>query len=185
MEPLPFDWQQYLILPQIVGFIAFATEVWALSQKSDERFLNRQLVVAVAWVLHFGLMQSWTGCLIAAVNMMRYIIVLHFMPNLRWKPYVATGVIASGLLVTLCFSNAWMDWTPWIASIVATLAIFYSRGVLLRFAFLFVSACWLIYAAFVGSIGGMMAEAVLITTNILTITHLLRHKSPMPPLSQE
>jgi len=59
---------------------------------------------------------------------------------------------------------------------IGTYAVFVLKGIQMRIAFILGAICWLINNILVGSIGGILLEATLISVNITTIIRLLREQ---------
>ena len=56
---------------------------------------------------------------------------------------------------------------------LGTYAVFVLKGIPMRIGFVLGAMCWLINNILVGSIGGVLLEATLITVNVTTIIRIL------------
>ena len=69
--------------------------------------------------------------------------------------------------------NIWELWAI-LGMSFGTYSVFVLKGIPMRIGFLLGATCWLINNISVGSIGGSLLEATLISVNIITILRLLR-----------
>ncbi|NVK23367.1 MAG: YgjV family protein [Gammaproteobacteria bacterium] len=58
---------------------------------------------------------------------------------------------------------------PIIAACFGTYAIFFLSGIKMRIAFMCGAACWIINNAYIGSIGGVLLEVMVLIANTVTI----------------
>jgi hypothetical protein len=82
------------------------------------------------------------------------------------------------LIISLCLGgflakNA-LGWLPIIASCIATMAVFYMQGVLMRVCLLTSTVLWLVNNVVSGSIGGTCLEVIVAVVNISTIIRMQR-----------
>jgi hypothetical protein len=85
--------------------------------------------------------------------------------------FIAFG-LASGIYLA---DSIWDLWAI-LGMCIGTYSLFVLKGIQMRLGFLIGAMCWLINNILVGSIGGMLLEATLISVNITTIIRLLRDK---------
>ncbi|WP_201288123.1 YgjV family protein [Psychromonas sp. L1A2] len=82
------------------------------------------------------------------------------------------------IILGLCsgFYLADSIWDLWavLGMSFGTYAVFVLKGIQMRIGFLLGAMCWLINNILVGSIGGVLLEATLITVNVTTIIRILR-----------
>ena len=73
--------------------------------------------------------------------------------------------------------TSWVSWLPILASVLGTYALFFLKGVPMRFVMLWGTALWLVHNYWVGSVGGTVLEAVLCITNLVTLLRMRAAKS--------
>ena len=93
--------------------------------------------------------------------------------------YISSSKVAVLFIILgLCsgFYLADRIWDLWavLGMSFGTYAVFVLKGIQMRIGFLLGAMCWLINNILVGSIGGVLLEATLITVNVTTIIRILR-----------
>ncbi|WP_422489333.1 YgjV family protein [Endozoicomonas sp. ALE010] len=69
--------------------------------------------------------------------------------------------------------------------VIATWALFSTRGIPLRSLILLNSCCWLVHNLLTGSVGGSLIEATFVVTNSITIYKLYKAAVVSVPVIQE
>jgi hypothetical protein len=158
------DWQSLLTLPQLFGWGAFFLGMAGFLQKSDLRFKQFMALECAAYVIHFLLLGHWTASASATVSLGRSIAAVRY-------PFKSVGLFFMGLSLACgaLLYTSWVSWLPITASVLGTFALFFLKGVPMRFVMLFGTALWLIHNYWVGSVGGTVLEAVLCITNMVTL----------------
>jgi hypothetical protein len=136
-------------------------------QKSDLRFKQLMALECAAYVIHFLLLNQWTASASASVSMGRSIAAVRY-------PFKAVGMLFMGLSLMCGFLlyTSWISWLPITASCLGTFALFFLKGILMRFVMLWGTVLWLIHNHWVGSLGGTVLEGFLCITNVVTIYQL-------------
>lgn len=166
------DWQHLLTLPQLFGWGAFLFGMACFLQTSDLRFKQFMALECAAYVVHFLMLGQWTASASATVSLGRSVAALRY-------PFKAVGLFFMGL--SLAFGamlyTSWVSWLPIMASVLGTYALFFLKGVPMRFVMLWGTALWLVHNYWVGSVGGTVLEAVLCITNFVTLLRMRASKS--------
>lgn len=164
---------QYLIdLPfaQWLGFLSFALGISTFYQKDDRKLKLVMLIFQFNNVLHFYLLGSDISAISTLLSFLRTATAIKTSSKLAAAAFVIVS-IALGLWI----ADGPLDLLPILGSILGTIAIFLLKGIQMRIAFIIGAICWLANNIIVGSIGGSLLEATLLTVNLFTIMRLYRN----------
>jgi len=164
------------MLGQIAGLFALGFCIAGFANKNDDRLMVLLISANVAFVLMFAFFQSWTAAALTLLVIVRIELARRFQGN--WR--LMLGLLAvSGLA-------AWATWQS-ITDIFAVLAMtfgtvgmFMLRGIPLRIMLGLAAFSWMLNNIVIGSVGGMLAEAMVLVTNIITIIRLYRLREKFP-----
>lgn len=161
------DWQHLLTLPQLFGWGAFLFGMACFLQTSDLRFKQFMALECAAYVVHFLMLGQWTASASATVSLGRSVAAVRY-------PFKAVGLFFMGLSLACgaMLYTSWVSWLPILASVLGTYALFFLKGVPMRFVMLWGTTLWLVHNYWVGSVGGTVLEAVLCITNFVTLLRM-------------
>ena len=161
------DWQHLLSLPQRFGWGAFLFGMACFLQTSDLRFKQFMALECAAYVVHFLMLGQWTASASATVSLGRSVAAVRY-------PFKAVGLFFMGLSLACgaMLYTSWVSWLPILASVLGTYALFFLKGVPMRFVMLWGTTLWLVHNYWVGSVGGTVLEAVLCITNLVTLLRM-------------
>ena len=158
------DWQNLLTLPQLFGWGAFFLGMAGFLQKSDLRFKQFMALECAAYVVHFLLLGQWTASASATVSLGRSVAAVRYPFKAVGLFFMCLSLLCGGVLYT-----SWVSWLPISASVIGTFALFFLKGVRMRFVMMWGTVLWLVHNYLVGSVGGTVLEAVLCITNSVTL----------------
>ncbi|WP_153448853.1 YgjV family protein [Vibrio algicola] len=164
---------QYLFdLPfaQWLGFLSFALGISTFYQKDDRKLKLVMLVFQLNNVLHFYLLGSDISAISTLLSFLRTATAIRTSSKIA-----ATIFIIVSVALGLWIANGPLDLLPILGSILGTIAVFLLKGIQMRIAFIVGAMCWLANNIIVGSIGGSLLEATLLTVNLFTIMRLYRN----------
>lgn len=161
-----FDQQ---VIAQLVGFVSFVLGIYAFYQKDDKKLKVIMMIFSLNHLLHFLLLGSIVSVLSALLSAIRTGTAIYVSSTKVAFVFIIIG-ISSGIYLA---ENIWDLW-PILGMSIGTYAVFVLKGIKMRIAFLIGAMCWLTNNILVGSIGGSLLEATLITVNVTTILRLLR-----------
>lgn len=164
---------QYLIdLPfaQWLGFLSFALGISTFYQKDDRKLKLVMLIFQFNNVLHFYLLGSDISAISTLLSFLRTATAIKTSSKL-----VAAAFVIVSIALGLWIANGPLDLLPILGSILGTIAVFLLKGIQMRIAFIIGAICWLANNIIVGSIGGSLLEATLLTVNLFTIMRLYRN----------
>jgi hypothetical protein len=159
-----------VLIAQILGLVGAAVLWTSFQCKSTNRLILLQLFASVFFSLHYFLLGAYTGLILNLTSVLRsYLLVNH---HKKWASHriamVAVMLVfaVSGLITW----NGWLSLLPTTAMVLGTLFMWSRNGKTLRLALLFIiSPCWLIYNFAMGSIAGVLTEAVNVISVIVSL----------------
>ena len=159
-----------LIAGQVVSFIALGLCIAAFVNKRDDRLLRLLIFANIAFALHFVLFESWVAAGITALIVLRIILVRRYRGS--W--------LLMGLMLAASLATAMLTWQrpldilPLIAAVLGTVGMFMLQGIPMRLFLAGAALAWTLNNLLIGSIGGTLAEALILMTNLITIGRMAR-----------
>ncbi|MBO9495124.1 YgjV family protein [Thalassotalea sp. G20_0] len=169
-----------MFIAQLVGGFAFLIGIMAFWQKDDVKFRYQMTAFSLVMALHFVLMGATVAAIGAIINSLRSYASVKSQSKILMAMFIV-------LLVGLTLPNVeqWYEVPTIIGSVIATWALFSTRGIRLRSLILLNSCCWLVHNLLTGSIGGSLIEATFVVTNSITIYKLYKASVVSVPVIQE
>ncbi len=163
-----------ILAGQLVSLVALGLCLLAFASKRDDRLLVLLISANVAFALHFVLFESWVAAAITALIVLRIVLVRRYKGN--WA--VMLTMLAASLLAGALTWQQPLDILPLIAAVLGTIGMFMLHGIAMRWFLAGAALAWTLNNALLGSIGGTVAEALILGTNLVTIYRL--HQSGQP-----
>ncbi|TVP47643.1 MAG: YgjV family protein [Halomonas sp.] len=161
---------------QLFGLVALVICVVAFASKSDDRLLMLLISANVAFALQFVFFESWTAAALTVLVIVRIVLARRYMGS----KLVMTGVLlASGIAAAFTWQS-WVDVLPMVAMVLGTIGMFLLRGIAMRVFLGLAALAWMLNNLLIGTIGGTIAEGLIVVTNIITIIRLVRAKQKYP-----
>jgi len=166
------------LLGQLAGLVALAFCIAGFANRNDDRLMVLLISANVAFALMFAFFESWTAAALTVLVILRIALARRYQRN--WK--IMAGILAVNLLV------AWVTWKtttdvfPLTAAILGTIGMFMLRGIPLRIMLGLAALAWMLNNIVIGSVGGVLAEGMVLVTNIITIARLHRLQKKYPEL---
>ncbi|MGO2136364.1 YgjV family protein [Marinobacter sp.] len=161
---------------QFFGLVSLALCIWAFSSKQDDRLLMLLLSANVAFVLQFMFLESWTAAALSLLVIARIALARRYPGS---KAAMAIILAASGAASVLTWQS-WADLPAIVAMVLGTMGMFLLRGIPMRVSLGLAAVAWMLSHLLVGSVGGTLAEALVLFTNAITIYRLYRAKQRYP-----
>lgn len=155
---------------QGLGLLALALCVLAFSSRRDDRLLLILIAANVAFALHFVCFERWVPAGLTALIVLRIVLVRGYKGN--WA--VMLGMLGAGLVTAVLTWQGPQDWLALTASVLGTVGMFMFHGIAMRLMLAGAAAAWTLNNLLIGSIGGTVAEGLILATNVLTIVRMLR-----------
>jgi hypothetical protein len=160
---------------QCVGYVALVLGVGAFLQKKDRRLKYLLVGESLAYTVHFALLGNFSASASSLISCVRSFLSLKVRS--RWLAVVIVAIyVASGI----AFARSGVGWLPVIGSAVATVAMFYMRGIPMRLVLLSSTLMWLANNIISRSIGGTLLEASIAVINISTMIRIFRSPASEP-----
>ncbi len=154
---------------QCFGYVAFVVGISAFMQTSDRRLKVLNASECLVYAVHFVLLGNLPASASSMVSGLRSFLALRTR-----SPLVALSMLVIGIGLGVHLAKDLLGWFPIIASCIATVAVFFMRGVPMRLFLLSSTLLWLVNNIVSGSIGGTLLEATIALVNIATILRLKR-----------
>lgn len=154
-------------LPQCVGYVALVLGVASFLQKTDRRLKIVLIFQCIAYAIHFVLLGNIPASASNCVSIVRTILSLK-TKSLYVAFFLTIVVIAIGFATIKSPAGL----LPIVASIVAIYGMFLLEGVPFRLSMLVCTAMWLTNNIISHSIGGVILETLIATTNTYTIVRM-------------
>jgi len=122
--------------------------------------------------VHFFVLGAHTAGIMAAISSLRNYLTL-FEAARKTVPFFIILYLFFGVYAY----DVPKDILPVAASCIGTYALFYTKGLTLRFWLFIGGMCWLVHNAVSISIGPTLMEMMLVAANGRTVIYLLRQKS--------
>lgn len=159
------------IIAQTLGFIGVACFVLSYQIKSNKALFLLQTLASVFFGTQFFLLGGISGCFNLMVVIVRNIMIYN---HERYKWLAWRGWI--GVIIAVCVVILIVTWKgpqslfPFIAMVGSTIGYWSSNAQKIRLSNL-VCACpaWFTYDIIVGSFGGMLNEAIGVTSILVSI----------------
>lgn len=161
---------------QVFGLAALLLCILAFASQRDDRLMGLLISANVAFALQFLLLGSWTAGALTLLVILRILLARRYPGNVR----VMMAVLAMGALVTWATWQSLHDLPAVMAMVLGTVAMFLLSGIAMRVGLGLAAGTWLISHLLAGSVGGAMAEGLVIVTNAITIVRLIRAKRRFP-----
>ena len=165
------------IIAQGLGFLSFALGIYAFYQKDDKKLKVVMFIFSLNHALHFLLLGSIVSTLSAMLSAIRTGAAIYVSSKRVAAFFIIIG-LSSGIYLA---DSIWALWSV-LGMCLGTYSVFVLKGIPMRIGFLLGAMCWLTNNISVGSIGGSLLEATLITVNIITIIRLLREQKKLNEL---
>jgi hypothetical protein len=154
---------------QCFGYVAFVVGISAFMQTSDRRLKVLNATECLVYAVHFVLLGNLPASASSMVSGLRSFLALRTR-----SPLVALSMLVIGIGLGVYLAKDILGWFPIAASCIATVAVFFMRGVPMRLFLLSSTLLWLVNNIVSGSIGGTLLEATIALVNISTILRLKR-----------
>ncbi|WP_438765564.1 YgjV family protein [Kushneria sp. TE3] len=161
---------------QFFGLVSLLLCLLAFASRRDERLMVLLILANVAFALQFAFLGSWTAAALSLVVILRIALARRY-PGNRW---VMAGVLAASALVAMLTWQGMADLPALVAMVIGTTGMFLLKGIAMRVFLALAAVAWLFSHWLAGAAGGMLAEALVIVTSLVTIIRLMRAKRRYP-----
>lgn len=163
------------IIGQGLGLVALALCIVAFSSKDDDRLLVILISANVAFAAHFVAFGSWTAAALTALIVVRIVVARRYKGSLA-----ATALLLAAGGVAAAFTwQGPQDVVPLTAAVLGTIGMILLRGIPMRLMLAGAALAWTLNNALIGSVGGVLAELLVLAANLTTIVRLRRARTAL------
>jgi hypothetical protein len=175
-------WNLWLLHPigQTIGIFASLCYIFAALQKHDRRLIAGQLTGTLLFILHYGMLGAWAAMCGYTVGCSRNVIAYFRLATPSRRVWLTIAYFAIYIILAFFVVKRWIDICPLLSGALITIAFLNFTGIRMRVLLLFAQIAFLIYAVWVGSIGGTFSVSCEIIFNSFTIRRLLRADAATP-----
>ena len=163
-------------LGQLCGLVALGFCIAGFASKSDDRLLVLLISANVAFALMFAFLASWTASALTVLVIVRIALARRFPGS--WR--IMAAMLAVNLVVAAVTWRVATDIFPRTAAVLGTVGMFRLRGIPLRIVLGLAATAWMLNNIVIGSVGGTLAEGMVLVTNVITIIRLYRLQRKYP-----
>jgi len=161
---------------QIVSLIALGFCIAGFASKQDDRLMVLLISANVAFAVQFALFGSWTAAVLSLLVIGRIMLARRYLGN--WP--VMLAVLAVNAVAAVVTWKSPVDIFAITAAVLGTVGMFMLRGIPLRLMLAGAAISWMLNNIMIGSVGGTLAEGMVVITNFITIYRLIRMKRRYP-----
>ena len=161
------------LLGQLAGFIALGLFIAGFANKDDRKLLRILIAANFAIVLQFALLGSWVASAMTGIVIVRILLARKYHRNLA----IMAGLLALTVITALLTWQNWGDAPALMAGIIGTIAMFAFHGIVLRWWLFCAAFFWVLSNIIAGSLGGIIAESLVMIMNVITIWRLKRDQA--------
>lgn len=161
---------------QAVSLIALGLCIIGFASKQDDRLMMLLIGANVAFALQFALFGSWTAATLSLLVIGRILLARRHPGN--WK--IMLAVLAVNLTAGALTWRSPVDFFAIAAAVFGTVGMFMLRGIPMRLMLAAAAFAWMLNNILIGSIGGTLAEGMVMVTNFITIYRLAKMKARYP-----
>lgn len=152
------------IAAQTIGFIALAVAILVFQNNDRRKMLYLQLLAALLFAIHFGLLGAWTGVAMNLIGGLRSAVFMRTQRRVWLYGFMIIFIVAGGVTWQSVYSIL-----PIIGMLTGTIAFWMQSASWIRYHALISPPAWFVYNAIVGSYPGMIAEVLIFTSIIIGI----------------
>lgn len=158
------------IIAQIVGFIAFFASIIAYHKDKKKKILNCMAISNVLNLIHYLLLQAYSGCITKVIAIIRYIVVINKDKNkiLSSKFILIAFVLVYIVVAIFSYTNIWSIF-PVMAAVSYTIAIWVGNEKTIKEVGLEGYFLWLIYNISILSISGSISNVICIISTSIAV----------------
>ncbi len=166
---------------QFFGFVSLILCVMAFSNKHDDRLFTLLISANIAFAVQFAFFESWTASALTALSIIRIALARRFPGSIA----VMTIILAISGLASVLTWHSWEDIPAILAMVMGTVSMFLLRGISMRILLGLAGLAWMLSHILVGSVGGALAEAIVLFANAVTIYRIIQIKKRLPDVAIE
>jgi hypothetical protein len=152
---------------QGIGIIACVLGTASFLYKNDKILKYLMSIAAFIFSIHYFLLDSWTAGTIKLINSFRNLLSIRFSSK-----YLILFFLSLYWSIGIYFAKETIDYISIITITISTISMFTLNGVMLRIMFLPSIITWIFVGIHNNSIGGVIAESLVLISNLSTIIRI-------------
>lgn len=159
------------IIIQGIGFLGVIAFIVSYQIKSNRALYIFQLLGSLLFCVQFFMLGAYSGCLSMMLNILRYALLTKYNEwNWVQRKELAWIFVAAFAAVLIFTWAGPITILAFLASSVSTVFYWTNNAKMIRASNLFcASPCWLVYDIFAGSWGGVVNEAITLTSILVSV----------------
>lgn len=173
-----------IVIAQLIGFVALILLVIVFQRDNRKSMLRLMMAAALLYSVHFFMLGAFTGAAMNLLNMFRSYVFVN-RDDAKWARHNWWLYVFLGAIFTLGVAT-WAGWYSVLAIVavsVQTIAFWSTNTRVIRYISLIVPPCWFAYNLIVGSIPGMLTEAMILGSLLVGI-YRFDIKKQEPPINK-
>lgn len=170
------------IVGQVIGFIALVIGLSSFFQHNMVKFKLLAGISSIMWSISYYLLNGITSSIILLTIAARQIVSIN---TPKWNQSQIKLVCGFFISITVIFTiitwHGYLSLLPLIASLIATIAYFYSDPITLRKRLLITDVFWLVNSIALQSYSHLIASILSIIINLITIKKITNHEKNILP----
>ena len=160
------------LLAQIIGFMGTAMVIWGMQQKSYNRVVLGKVSNEFFGGVHYLFLGGYTGMVVNLAGCVTNTVYWH---RNRHNKSVLPFQIAFGILFVVLGCLSWHGFISIfviLAKLISSIALGIKNTRVIRILNLLSNPCWLIYNIYMGSLAGIITDALVIATLIAAVVRI-------------
>lgn len=153
------------IIFHITGLLCVILFIIGLQFKSNNKLKKYMTIASLIAALNMLMIGQYSGMAINIINFFRNILSLNIQLIEKFKHLISFGFVSSYVIVQYFIEDKYW-YLPILASTIGMVAIFYLKGVYVRYSLLLGTTTWLLYAIAHNNIYGIILESIVICSFI-------------------
>lgn len=156
---------------QAIGIVALGFSIYSYQAKTREKLLTRQMHGAFAYILHYALLNAWTGMVIDMVVAVRNWVFVKKGKESWAKHRVWLYIFLLVPLIALPFVwEGWISLLPTLAMLVGVYVRWEGDAAAIRLGTFMGVLMWIPYTLYVESYAGTVSNLVILGTLIYSMS---------------
>ncbi len=161
----------YELITQLIGYAGVICFILSFQIKSNKALYFTQMLGSAIFAIQFYMLGALTGCLNLFAVIIRNCMLLKIneWKWVAWKGWIIIWIIIYIPILVFTWESL-LSLLPFAAMVAATIGLWSNNARTIRFANLVcISPCWMIYDMGVGSWAGVLNEAIVLASIIVSI----------------
>lgn len=163
-----------ILAAQGIGLVGMGLDLYASTFKDDRKLKTFIIIAGLIFAVHFALLNAWTAAISEIITAFRCFASLYWRSAKVSVPFMAAYGIAA-----IFTARGFIDWLPYLASLIGTYAMFHTQSLRMRLWFLGGQSLWFVYSAYHYSLGATILYTLLIFSTARTGIQLFKDQKAL------